>query len=100
MEQLKMFEFEFFQLTNMDLMKILNYSGCLLPCEYTEYQIVDTPITLGKTNSSMWLILASTTVIVKTEELLYPFTSFLAEFGGALGLFLGFKKLFLRVVLC
>ena len=29
--------------------------------------------------------------VVETEVLLYPFTSFLAEFGGALGLFLGFS---------
>ena len=31
------------------------------------------------------------TVRVLTEELVYPFPSFLAEFGGALGLFLGFS---------
>ena len=28
---------------------------------------------------------------VETEELIYPWQSFLAEFGGALGLFLGFS---------
>ena len=28
---------------------------------------------------------------VETEELIYPWQSFVAEFGGALGLFLGFS---------
>ena len=28
---------------------------------------------------------------IETEVLLYPFTSLLAEFGGTLGLFLGFS---------
>ena len=31
------------------------------------------------------------TLTVKEETLLYPFESFLAEFGGSLGLFLGFS---------
>ena len=30
-------------------------------------------------------------LIEETEEYMYSFTSFLAEFGGALGLFLGFS---------
>ena len=36
---------------------------------------------------------SSITRIVKEEILLYPGTSFLAEFGGAMGLFLGFSFL-------
>ena len=36
---------------------------------------------------------ASNSVILKEEAYLYPFISFLAEFGGSLGLFLGFSFL-------
>ena len=34
---------------------------------------------------------SSTNVVVKEEDLIYPFQSYLAEVGGALGLFLGFS---------
>ena len=37
------------------------------------------------------LMLANTRITEKRETILYPFESFLAEFGGALGLFLGFS---------
>ena len=86
-----MLEYEFDHLSALDEKKIQNYTGCLLPCQYKEYQVVDDPVTMGMTKSSIWLSLATSTVIVKTEELLYPFSSFLAEFGGALKLFLGFS---------
>ena len=34
---------------------------------------------------------SSNSLTLKEETLLYPFESFLAELGGALGLFLGFS---------
>ena len=39
----------------------------------------------------LYIIMASTDVLEKHEELIYPFLSFVAEFGGSLGLFLGFS---------
>ena len=36
---------------------------------------------------SLWAVSNST--LVETEHLIYPWTSLVAEFGGALGLFLG-----------
>ena len=33
----------------------------------------------------------SSSVLQRTEQMLYPAPSFIAEFGGALGLFLGFS---------
>ena len=36
---------------------------------------------------------SSNSLTIKEEALLYPFDSFLAEFGGSLGLFLGFSFL-------
>ena len=37
----------------------------------------------------MGFISPSPLVLVETEQLIYPFSSLLAEFGGVLGLFLG-----------
>ena len=37
----------------------------------------------------MGLASPSPHVLVETEQLIYPFSSLLAEFGGVLGLFLG-----------
>ena len=42
---------------------------------------------------------SSNSLIVKEETLVYPFESFLAEFGGSLGLFLGFSFLSLWDIL-
>ena len=36
-------------------------------------------------------LIAKNEIVEETEVLAYGFTSFLAEFGGALGLFLGFS---------
>ena len=38
---------------------------------------------------SFWA--ASTKTIIRTEQLIYPLTSLVAEFGGTHGLFLGFS---------
>ena len=37
------------------------------------------------------LLLTNIKITEKVETILYPFESFLAEFGGALGLFIGFS---------
>ena len=48
--------------------------------------------TISKTGVLIFgLTLVNTEVKVETEVLVYPFTSFVSEFGGALGLFLGFS---------
>ena len=37
------------------------------------------------------MLCLSLNIQIETEELIYPWESFLAEFGGCLGLFLGFS---------
>ena len=91
MDQLRKFEQEFYDLSTLEMMEVANKTGCLLPCKYKEYQLLDAPITLSMEDSTLQIIRATKTVLVKTEEPVYPFESFLAEFGGALGLFLGFS---------
>ena len=39
------------------------------------------------------LVFLSTEFTLEEEDYIYPFISFVAEFGGALGLFLGFSFL-------
>ena len=54
-------------------------------------QVVDEPLTISKEEKMINLIRATKTTVIETEVLVYPFSSFLAEFGGALGLFVGFS---------
>ena len=42
-------------------------------------------------NTGIFFVYASTQLIVKEEAELYPLNSFIAEVGGALGLFFGFS---------
>ena len=47
-----------------------------------------------KTNYSMIRVLFSNpTLIIEKEEVAYPFMTLLADFGGVLGLFIGFNFL-------
>ena len=50
------------------------------------YKVSHTYIILG-----LSIMVANKELIEETEEYAYGFTSFLAEFGGALGLFVGFS---------
>ena len=90
MEQIIQFEKEYTELAVLNQMEIPKYTSCPLPCQYFEYKLADTAYKVGET-PMLKLIQASSSVIVKTEELVYPLSSFIAEFGGALGLFLGFS---------
>ena len=74
---------------------VLNMTGCKLPCNYREFQSVGNPIQIkiSGMDFGFGLSLVTTDVSVETDELVYPFNSFVAEFGGAMGLFLGFSFL-------
>ena len=74
---------------------ITEKTGCLPPCQYTEYSI---GIELHEHTEDLnytylHLERVGSTLKVKKEILMYPFTSLVAEVGGALGLFLGFSFL-------
>ena len=91
MQQLLKYNNDFNEIASLVQGDIANHTGCLLPCRYKEYEIVDTPILMDPRDKIQWLVRSNKNVLVKTEHLVYPFSSFLAEFGGALGLFLGFS---------
>ena len=71
-------------------------TGCKVPCIYTKYEDVgSSSLTskIGQNEMRIQLNFASTQVTIKKEVYVYPFLSLLAEFGGALGMFLGFSFL-------
>ena len=78
---------------NMD--QVYLKTGCQKPCHYQIYKIVQPLVQFGqstnKTQCEIGIWNAYTDTLTKTEVLLYPWTSLVAEFGGTLGLFLGFS---------
>ena len=69
-------------------------TGCKLPCHYIHYSIVGTPRKFEVQGFSYFgLYYTSVDRTTSQEVLLYPFDSLVSEFGGALGLFLGFSFL-------
>ena len=93
MGQLKQLYDEGMKIHQLEKKKLASKTGCLLPCRYKEYQIVSILEQGSPPSRILNLVRSTSSVIVKTDHLLYPFSSFLAEFGGALGLFLGFSFL-------
>ena len=66
--------------------------GCRKPCSYNEFKFVfESPEVEPSLKNMVAFWAASRKTQIEEEVLLYPFTSFIAEFGGALGLFLGFS---------
>ena len=79
---------------------LTNITGCHLPCHYNHYSIVGTPRRYEVKGSLYMVISYPTTDMTTSQEvLLYPFDSLVSEFGGALGLFLGFSFLGLLDIL-
>ena len=73
-----------------DLEDITEMTGCMKPCTYNMYQFgrkEPSMIEFDYFSFGFWA--TSTKTIIRTEQLIYPLTSLVAEFGGTLGLFLG-----------
>ena len=83
----------FEKLRTADLEEIASLTGCLEPCQYRKYHFVKGKERVGLKLEhfafSLWAVSKKTTI--KTEQLIYPITSLVADFGGTLGLFLGFS---------
>ena len=83
------------KIPTMEQREITKYTGCLLPCRYDEYSLVGSPVDgIGfNHNLGIGIMFGSGTINVAREEKIYPLECFIAEFGGCLGLFLGFSFL-------
>ena len=78
----------------MDKTSVTKETKCLPPCSYTEYKMSgeierDKEKGVKKVN----IKLSDSKVKSLNEQKLYNIVTFIAEFGGALGLFVGFSFL-------
>ena len=81
-------------MASLDLEAVISSTACLKPCRYTQYRLTTEPTAISFLNTSLVsMVLARSTVNKRTEVLVYPLESLVAEFGGALGMFLGFSFL-------
>ena len=83
----------FESLSKAETREITRITNCLKPCKYKKYIMVgerkQTSFSSEHFSFSLWAVSKNTDV--KMEELIYPLSSLVAEFGGTLGLFLGFS---------
>jgi hypothetical protein len=88
-----MYEKMYHQIQMSELLMILKLTGCMKPCYYKQYSVIGEKTSTSFQSDfftiSFWAI--SNDTRVKKELLVYPITSLVAEFGGTLGLFLGFS---------
>ena len=87
--QLLQFEELYEELDTWEKHSIVKLTGCHPPCQYTEY-LMKSSEKRGQV-PGLVLRLSQSIVEKKTEQTIYPIQSFVSEFGGALGLFLGFS---------
>ena len=92
-EQFNHFEWIYKSLVNADSDAITKRTGCKVPCNYKEYKFVQSSPNPIPNPQSVAFWAASHKTHIEEEVLIYPFTSLVAEFGGSLGLFLGFSFL-------
>ena len=83
----------FEELRTADLEDITALTGCLKPCKYRRYSFFSEKKSTAFTSNYFTFSLCSLSEFtrVEVEELIYPFSSLVAEFGGTLSLFLGFS---------
>ena len=65
-----------------------------MPCSYTQYIETGNPAAFyRRPEYGLVLRYSSYSILEKTEGLVYPLSSFIAEVGGSLGLFIGLSFL-------
>ena len=99
MQQLLDYEKCFTLLQTLDEHMAFNYTGCRAPCTYIEFKQVGHPEIMNPTGYGLSIKFAKTEIIEDKEAYVYGFVSFVSEFGGSLGLFLGFSFLMVWEIL-
>ena len=81
----------FEKIRTADLNSIATLTQCIKPCKYKKYSVLGDMIPSVFQSDyvafSLWAVSENTRVA--TEQLVYPVSSLIAEFGGCLSLFLG-----------
>ena len=74
-----------------DLVGTYKKTGCLKPCHYMKYRIEgDRQATSYQSQDFLFSLDAiSNDTFVEREQLVYPWTALVADFGGSISLFLG-----------
>ena len=80
----------YIQLAVNDRAKIEETTGCLYPCTYLEYR-VGAKSTKNFNKFGLMIAYGSVETIVLKEFFVYTFFSLVSDFGGSLGLFIGFS---------
>ena len=88
-EQLLQFEKMYEMIDTIEMKSIIKITGCLPPCSYTEYRL--TSVYKKGNIPAVVLRLTGSNVRKIVDKFIYPLESFVSEFGGAMGLFLGFS---------
>ena len=78
-------------LSRAEVPEITRITGCQKPCRYNKYIIEKRRTTFESKDFTFSLWAVSNSTQIRKEELIYPFSSLVAEFGGTLSLFLGFS---------
>ena len=95
MNQLNLHNALYTKIFTLEQRDVLNITGCKVSCNYREIRPVGTPIREEYDQNNGLLLFAltlvTTDVRVETEALVYTFNSLVSDFGGSLGLFLGFS---------
>ena len=92
MKEFSQFEAAYYHLAKGDRGRIEATTGCLLPCTYLEYKLVS-----AKTMKSPWTTPATVmsfgnlATTVRREVYVYSILDLVSDFGGSLGLFVGFS---------
>ena len=83
----------FEKIRTADLNNIAKLTNCIKPCKYRKYSFLGdrTPSFFQSDFVAFSLWAVSENTRVATEQLVYPVSSLIAEFGGCLSLFLGFS---------
>ena len=92
LEQYNDFEQHYSELFYGSTRLIEKKTGCLSPCIYNEYKVVKTrPMTLTHGKFGLFVSYGSTDTTVRKEFYILNFVTFVSNYGGSFGLFVGFS---------
>ena len=90
-DQIKKIEAEYRSLQGLVQAEIVRKFECPLPCHYKEYHMIGKPNHGNSDKHELGFAYADLEETEAVEDFIYTFESFVSEFGGSLGLFVGFS---------